>query len=139
MSKSKRKKKWRAKVNPEKSNKMIYAVAGGLAILFVAFVFIMLRGGGAPPENREKYIGDTLKYIRRADGFVDMKIAAQQNRVTIVYQEKERIDFVKIAQYAGMKLSNKLVDETVEIRLARDREDNLEHTFRYKNGRFISP
>jgi hypothetical protein len=140
MSKSKRKKKWRTTINPERSNKMIYAVAGGLVIVFIAFVFVMLRGGSsAPPEDREKFFGDTLKYIRRVDGFVDMKIDAPQNRVTIVYQEKERVDFVKIAQYAGMKLSNELKDETVEIRLAKNSEENVLYTFRYQNGRFISP
>jgi hypothetical protein len=140
MSKSKRKKKWRKKINPEKSNKMIYAVAGGLVIVFIAFVFVMLRGGSsAPPEDKENFFGDILKYIRRVDGFVDMKIDAPQNRVTIVYQEKERVDFVKIAQYAGMKLSNELKDETVEIRLAKNSEDNVQYTFRFQNGRIISP
>jgi hypothetical protein len=140
MSKSKRKKKWRTTINPEKSNKMIYAVVGGLVIVFIAFVFVMLRGGSsAPPEDKEKFIGDTLKYIRRVDGFVDLKIDAPQNRVVIVYQEKERVDFVKIAQYAGMKLSDKLRDETVEVRLAKNAEDNVQYTFRFQNGRFISP
>ena len=39
---AKKKKKFTKKINPEKSNKMIYAVAGGLALLvIIALVFII--------------------------------------------------------------------------------------------------
>ena len=133
MAKRTNKKNLRKKINPEKSNKMIYAVAVGLGIIFVAFLIIMMSGESTP-ENKEEFIKKTLKYVEKTEGVLDMAIDVDANQVTIVYEEKEKINFAKVAQYAGLKLSHRMPDETFKVILAKDERDNVQYTFLIKDG-----
>jgi len=133
MAKYGKKKNLRKKINPEKSNKMIYAVAVGLGIIFVVFIVFMLSGDHTP-QDKETLIKHTLKYLEKTTGVSDVKINAPENTVTVIYEETEKMDHARVAQYAGLKLSNKLKDETVKVVLAKGNEESVEYTYLIKNG-----
>jgi hypothetical protein len=133
MAKRTNKKSLRKQINPEKSNKMIYAVAAGLGVIFVAFLIFMLSGD-SKPESKEDFMKNTLAYLEKTEGVLDVAFDVPSNQVTIVYEEKEKMDFTRVAQYAGLKLSNRMTEETFKIVLAKDERDNIQFTFLIKDG-----
>lgn len=134
MAKRTNKKNLRKKINPEKSNKMIYAVTIGLGIIFVAFLIFMLSGESTP-ENKEAFMKKTLTYLEKTTGVLEVKVDAPNNLVTIVYEDQEKMDFTKVAQYAGLKLSNRMKNETFKVILSKDERPNVQYTFLATNGK----
>ncbi len=129
--------KLKKKVNPLKTNKMIYAVAGGLALLAVAFLLVTISKDKVTdkPQLMEK----TLKYLRTTDGVMELKVLPVENKVIIIYDRRtENKDFAKIVRYAGLKLSNKLGDEELTILLCADKAENIVYTVVFKNGEIVS-
>jgi hypothetical protein len=129
--------KLKKKVNPLKSNKMIYAVAGGLALLAVAFLLVTLSKDKVTdkPQLMEK----TLKYLKTSEGIMELKTLPLENKVIIVYDPNtENKDFAKVVRYAGLKLSNKLGDETLTMVLCANKEANIVYTVVFKNGEIVS-
>lgn len=116
------KKKFRKTLNQEKSNKMIYAVGIGLALVFVAF--IILLSSGSEPKNKEDLIMNTIGYLKKTKGIIGLKIFPDDNTVRLVYDSNDRKDFFKIARYAGIKLSLKIKKEKITIFLFKDTEKN---------------
>ena len=112
---------------------MIYAVAIGLGIIFVAFLILMLSGVSTP-ENKEAFMKKALAYLEKTDGILDVNIDAPNNLLTIVYEEKEKMDFTKVAQYAGLKLSHRMREETFKVVLAKDERSEIQYTFLIKDG-----
>lgn len=131
------KKKFKKKINPEKSNKMIYAVVGGLIIFFTVLVILMTSS--KTPRDKKELISNTLSYINSSGGINETKIYPDTNRVVIVYNSfVKKVDFVSIARFAALKLSNKLKGEEIEVVLSKDEEKDTEYSFISKNGRMIS-
>jgi hypothetical protein len=129
--------KLKKKVNPLKTNKMIYAVAGGLALLAIAFLLVTISKDKVTdkPQLMEK----TLKYLKTSDGIMELKILPVETKVIIVYDSRtERKDFAKITRYAGLKLSNKLGDEELTIVLCSDKAENVVYTVVFKDGDILS-
>ncbi len=136
---AKRKKKFTKKINPEKSNKMIYAVAGGLVLLLAVFLFFTLSGEKI--TNKKEAMDSSLEYLEKLTGLQELKKLPEENKVIIVYDghdaETEKIDFLTIARYAGVKLSHKMGDLPVTVVLCKDSKENVECTYEYKGGRLL--
>lgn len=130
----KKKKQLRQRINPEKSNKMIYAVGGGLVVVMGLVLLIMLRSGEMP-ENPAEIMKSSLRYVEKTDGVLDVQTDAAAARVIIVYEPAERVNIVQVAQYAGVRVSHRLPDREVEVRLSRFRPENVEYRFWVLNGR----
>ena len=136
----KKKKSWK-KINPEKSNKMILAVAAGLFIILAVFLLLMILNTetSVTPENKGKIMESTLKYVKRNDGISQVKFYPEQNKVVIIYEDykADKQDFSKIARFAGLKLSNKMSHEELTVVLAKDKEEQVVRSFLIKGGRVI--
>ncbi|HDP94830.1 MAG TPA: hypothetical protein ENN40_05655 [Candidatus Aminicenantes bacterium] len=132
----KKKKQLRQRINPEKSNKMIYAVGGGLFVVMSMVLLLMLRSGEMP-ENPAEIMKSSLGYVEKTDGVLDVQTDAEAARVVIVYEPAERVNIVQVAQYAGVRVSHRLPDREVEIRLSRFRPENVEYQFWVLNGRVV--
>ena len=137
MKKSKIKRSLKKKINPGKSNKLIYAVVAGLAVVFVVFIILMLSGDPST-ENKQDLISGTLSYISKVDGVVDLKIFPAENKVIIIHDGlKKKTDFEKIAKFAGIRLSNKIEDEEVTLLVAKKSETNIKYSIILKNRDII--
>jgi hypothetical protein len=105
-------------IKARKSNKLIYAVAGGLAaVLLVFFALVILsssRGGGR--ESMAK----TLAYLKNTEGLVTVKALDAEKRAIIVFNSdsKNARNFEKIAYYAALRLARHWPD--CEVLLARN-------------------
>ncbi len=117
------------KVNPERSNKMIYAVAAGLGIVLIVFFSLTMGRGGAG-----KLPADTLAYLKGTEGLVDIRIMDVEKKALIVYNSdsKNAGNFEKIAYYAAMRLSRHWPD--CRVLLARNRAEQVVYEVRVKNG-----
>ena len=135
MSKKKRK-GFKSRVNPDKSNKMIYAVVAGLTVLFALFVF--LTTSGRPSGSRDEVFSDTLDYLKKTQGIIDLRIEGEAGRVEIVYDRNDRKDFVKIARYAVIRLSNRVPDSEIRVTLYRDRDPVSVYSVTAKAGAILT-
>ncbi|MGD2088136.1 MAG: hypothetical protein PVH61_18300 [Candidatus Aminicenantes bacterium] len=137
-----KKKKFKKKINPEKSNKMIIAVAVGVVIVMVAFFIIMILGSGdsTVPEDKGQLMKRMLKYLETTDGIAGLKYYPEQNKVVIIYESyKESLhDYPKVVQFAGLKLSHKMGDEALTMVLAKDTEEQAIRSYTIKNGRILT-
>lgn len=137
----KKKKKIIKKINPEKSNKMIIAVAVGVVIVLALFILLSGIGSGGSKEDIDKgeLMNRLLKYLKAAEGIGDLKFYPEQNKVVIIYESypRSKQDFPKIAQYAGLRLSYQMGDEELTIVLARDKEEQAVRSYTIKGGSIL--
>jgi hypothetical protein len=118
------------RVNPEKSNKMIYAVATGLAVILIAFllsIFITDNSGHKLPAN-------ALAYLKNTDGLIEIKIMDAEKKALIVYNSdsKNAGNFEKIAYYAALRLSRYWPD--CQVLLAKNQATRIVYAIQVKNG-----
>lgn len=136
----KNKKRLNRRINPEKSNKMIFAVSGGLLILFM-ILFITSIGNDSIRDKSELY-KSTLSYIKNIEGITDVESIPETNSVNISYDpdpnSRSMIDYKKMAVFAGVKLSNKLKGEKITFQLIRKNKKKIELTFVVQDGRVVS-
>jgi hypothetical protein len=132
----KKKKSIISKINPEKSNKMIYAVVTGLVIL-VALFFILISGG-THAENKQEMITGILSYLNNTQGIIKLEVMSEENTVRIRYDSQDPKDFVKISAFAGIKLSLQMKHEKVKIELFRDNEKEPEAVIYCRDGSVIN-
>ena len=120
------------KINPGKSNKMIFAVAGGLAVVVLAFFSLVILSGdrGGAGHSPAK----TLKYLKNTEGLVEIKTMDADRRVVIVFNSdsKNAGNFETIAYYAALRLSKHWPD--CEVQLARNRAAQVVYVVRVRNG-----
>jgi hypothetical protein len=142
MGKTKRskKKKFKKKVNPEESNKMIYAVVAGLGLLVIVFLYFTIKSDKVVDKN--ELMAKNLKYLKRTDGIKELKILHEENKVIIirdrVTEQNKNKDFPKITRYAGIKVSNKLGEEYLTVLLCEENEENKLYSVVLKDGRIVS-
>ena len=138
----KKKKKFKKKINPEKSNKMIIAVAIGVVIVMAVFLIIMILGSedNKVPEDKGQLMQNLLKYLETTDGIAGLKYYPEQNKVVIIYEsyKESRHNFPKVAQFAGLKLSHKMGDEELTVVLAKDKEEQAIRSYTIKSGRILT-
>jgi hypothetical protein len=117
------------KVNPERSNKMLYAVAAGLGIVLLAF-FIL----NSLNNNAGKLPADSLAYLKGTEGLVETRIRDGEKKALIIYNSdsKNAGNFEKIAYYAAVRLARLWPDCTVQ--LARNSAAQVVYEVRVKNG-----
>jgi hypothetical protein len=138
----KKKKKLKRKINPEKSNKMIIAVAVGVVIVMAAFFLIMILGSGSStaPVDKAGLMKRQLKYLETTNGIAAVKYYPEQNKVVVIYEGyKESLhDYPRVVQFAGLKLSNKMGNEELTIVLAKDKEEQAIRSYTIKSGRILT-
>ena len=120
------------KINPEKSNKMIYAVAAGLVIVLIIFFTLAIIGGGGGGDK--KSLASILAYLKNTEGLVEIKTIEAENRVVIVFNSdsKNAKNFEKIAHFAAMRLSYKLPD--CQVQLAKNSAKQIVYEVRVRDG-----
>lgn len=134
---TKKKKRLNTRINKEKSNKMIIAVAIGVVIVLVAFFLIaILGGGGKNPADKKAFMDKEMNYLKNTEGISALNLYPEQNKVVIIYEsyKEKKQDYAKIAWYAALKLSRRIHDENVTVIVAKDKEENVVHSYTLKNG-----
>jgi len=117
------------KVNPQKSNKMLYAVAAGLAVVIAGFFALTIGSGGAG-----KLPADALAYLKGTEGLIEVRIADSEKKALIVYSSdsKNAANFEKIAYYAAVRLSRPWPD--CRVLLAKNSAAQVVYEVRVKGG-----
>ena len=123
------------KINPQKSNKMIYAVAGGLALLLLVFFALVILSGG---RGGARSMAKTLSYLKNTEGLLELKALESEKRVVIVYSSdsKNAGNFEKIAYYAALRLAPHWPD--CEVLLARNRVEQVVYRVRVRFNEVIA-
>lgn len=123
------------KVNPGKSNKLIWAVTIGLVAVFAAFFIGIGRQAKTPPDKKSMMLG-SLAYLKRVPGIIEIAPDPEANRITLVYDGNFEGDFQKIARFAALRLSSEMID--IELTLARNRPERPVYRIRLKKGEVAS-
>jgi hypothetical protein len=120
------------KINPERSNKMVLAVAAGLAVVLIVFFTLIITGGGRSPDKES--LASTLAYLKNTDGLVEIKIVEAEKKAVIVFSSasKNAGNFEKVAHYAALRLSRQWPD--CEVQLAMNRIDRIVYSVRVHAG-----
>ncbi|MCP4157084.1 MAG: hypothetical protein GY757_55740 [bacterium] len=133
---NKKKKKIMKQVRRNKSNKMIYAVAGGLLILISIFLAVTISQD--TKIDKKELMTDTLDYLNTTEGILATKLLHEETKAIIIYDPLTKDqDFKLIARYAGMKLSNKIGEEELTVILCEKSEDNPVYSYKLKNGEVL--
>lgn len=119
------------KINPERSNKMIYAVAAGLAVVLIVFFTLTIiggRGGGS------RSMAKALSYLKNTEGLIEIKAMEPLKRAVIIYNSdsKNASNFEKVAHYAALRLSRQWPD--CEVLLAKNLATQIVYSIQVKNG-----
>ncbi|MCX6558737.1 MAG: hypothetical protein NTW95_15125 [Candidatus Aminicenantes bacterium] len=117
------------RINPGKSNRMIYAVAAGLLVVVIVFFILTITGsksGGLPT--------DALAYLKRTEGLIAFRIFDAEKKALIVFNSdsKNAGNFEKIAFYAAVRLSRHWPD--CQVLLAKNLETQIVYAVQVKNG-----
>jgi hypothetical protein len=110
------------RINPGRSNKLIYAVAGGVSLLLLFFLALVIlgdrRGGG-------RSMAGTLSYLKNTEGLLAVQPLEKEKRVLLVYNSdsKNAGNFEKVAHYAAVRLARDWPD--CEVWLARNKADQV--------------
>jgi hypothetical protein len=124
------------KVNPQKSNKLIYAVAAGLGIVLIVFFTLIITSGNSGSAN--KLPAGTLAYLKNTEGLVEIKIMDAEKKALIVFNSdsKNAGNFEKIAYYAALRLSRHWPD--CQVLLAKNLATQIIYSIQIKNGAIAS-
>ncbi|HEX7502019.1 MAG TPA: hypothetical protein VF451_01250 [Acidobacteriota bacterium] len=124
------------KINPRKSNKLILAVAGGLAIILLVFFTLVIVSGSRGGDRQS--MTTTLAYLKNTEGLVTIKTLEAEKRAIIVFNSdsKNAGNFEKIAYYAALRLSRHLPD--CEVQLARNSVERIVYGVRFRAGRLVA-
>ncbi|MBU4306834.1 MAG: hypothetical protein L6428_02705 [Candidatus Aminicenantes bacterium] len=119
------------KINPERSNKMIYAVAAGLGVVLIVFFTLTIIGGRG---GDRKSLASTLAYLKNTEGLVEIQAVDAEKKALIVFNSdsKNAGNFEKIAYYAALRLSRHWPD--CEVLLAKNVARQIVYSIRVRNG-----
>ncbi|MCI0470215.1 MAG: hypothetical protein L0Y73_00990, partial [Candidatus Aminicenantes bacterium] len=126
-----------------RSNKLIYAVAIGLAIILFIWI-ISTIGGDKKPRDKEKIILNAISYLKRVVSIRDIKVFPRENKVVLIFDSEATaggnadVDFRKMARYAGMRISNELKREEIKVLLSEVRKKEQDYLVTVKNGGILS-
>jgi len=124
------------KINPQKSNKLILAVAGGLAVVLLVFFTLVIVSGSRGGDRQS--MAKTLAYLKNTEGLVTVKALDAEKRAIIVFNSdsKNAGNFEKIAYYAALRLSRHMPD--CEVQLARNSVERIVYGVRFRAGRLVA-
>lgn len=113
------------------SNRLIWVVAGGVALVLLVFFVLVILGGGA---GRGGSLAGTLRYLKNTEGLVEIQALDAEKRVIIVYNSdsKNAANFEKIAYYAALRLAPDWPD--CEVLLAKNQAAQVVYSVRIRNG-----
>jgi hypothetical protein len=119
------------KINPGRSNKMILAVAGGLALLLLVLLALVILGDG---QGGGRSLAKTLAYLKNTEGLIEVRPLENEKRAVIVYNSdsKNAANFEKVAHYAAVRLARQWPD--CEVLLAKNSAAQVVYEVRIKNG-----
>ncbi len=126
----KKKKKLTKRINPEKSNKMIYAVGGGLLLLFLIAVLFVLNSDQKREEDPVLKTIDTLKESN--DILMVKRSQPQSNTLHVVIKEKGK-EVMKLIKGEAIELSGVKRDVEYEIIIALQSIDNPVYSLKVKD------
>jgi hypothetical protein len=123
------------KVNPGRSNKLIYAVGAGLLVILLVFFSLAIIGGRG---GRGDSMAKTLGYLKNTEGLIAVKAMDSEKRALIVFNSdsKNAGNFEKVAHYAALRLARDWPD--CEVRLARNKAEQVVFQVRVRGGEIIS-
>ena len=119
------------KINPERSNKMAYAVAAGLAVILIVFFTLAITSSG---KGGGRSMAKTLSYLKNTEGLVEIQAMEPLKRAVIVYNSdsKNAGNFEKVAHYAALRLAPHWPD--CEVQLAKNKADQIVYEVRVESG-----
>ncbi len=133
------KKRISGRINPEKSNKMIWAVSFGLLLIFGALIIFITNNDLI--TDKKEVMKKTLGYLKKTKTITSVEFLHETNQVKIFYapenNSKNIIDYKKMIIFAGIKLSNELKDEKIQIKLFRKKKSNEEFSVTALNGKLL--
>jgi len=123
------------RINPQRSNKMIYAVAGGLTLVLLAFFTLAILGGR---KGSGRSMAGILAYLKNTEGLIEVKALEAEKRAVIVFNSdsKNAANFEKVAHYAAVRLSRDWPD--CEVLLARNSAAKIVYSIRVRGGALIA-
>lgn len=123
------------RVNPGRSNKMIFAVAGGLLIVLLAFFTLIIIGGRG---GRGGSMARTLEYLKNTEGLIAVKVMDAEKSALIVFNSdsKNAGNFEKVAHYAAVRLARGWPD--CEVQLAKNKAEQIVYAVQVKGGAIAS-
>jgi hypothetical protein len=123
------------KINPGRSNRMIFAVAGGLLVVLLAFFTLIIVGSRG---GRGGSMAGALGYLKNTEGLLEIKAMDDARRVLIIFNSdsKNAGNFEKVAHYAAVRLARDWPD--CEVRLARNKAEQVIYRVRVRNGAVVS-
>ena len=127
----KKKKGLLKQVNPEKSNKMIYAVGVGVLILFIIGVFFVLN------EDKKRVkdpILNTSKVLIENDNIINAIIGKDNpNKMTVILKEKDK-DTMKLIKAKATDLSSIKRKVEFEFIISVGKIENEAYLLKVKDG-----
>ncbi len=129
-------KKLKNKIHQNKSNRMFILVIIGLSAVFIAF-FTLISFIGTP-KDKAGLMNDTLEYLKKTTGITEIKTFPKENQVIVVFsnvqKKRPKADYIKIARFGGIRLSNRIGDTEITVFLAEDTENNFIYRILVLNG-----
>ncbi len=127
----KKKKGLLKKVNPEKSNKMIYAVLVGVFFLFMIAVAFVLN---EDKKRAEDPVLTTQKVLKESDEIIDAKINKDNpNLLNIIIKAKSK-EVMKFIKTEGIELSKIKRKIEFEIIISIMKFENEVYSLKLKDG-----
>ncbi len=127
----KKKKGLLKQVNPEKSNKMIYAIGLGVLILFIIGVFFVLN------EDKKRVkdpILNTSKVLIENDNIINAIIGKDNpNKMTVILKEKDK-DTMKLIKAKATDLSSIKRKIEFEFIISVGKIENEAYLLKVKDG-----
>ncbi len=123
------------RLHARRSNKLIWVVAGGVALVLLVFFTLVIIGGGA---GRGDSMAKTLSYLKNTEGLVEIKALDAEKRVIIVFNSdsKNAANFEKIAYYAALRLAPHWPD--CDVLLARNSAEQVVYHVRVRFSEIIA-
>jgi hypothetical protein len=120
------------KVNPGRSNRMIYAVAGGVAVILLLFFTSVIIVGGR--SSGKGSLAKALAYLKNTEGLLAVQTMEAEKRAVIVFNSdsKNAGNFEKVAYYAALRLARHWPD--CEVQLAKNTAGQIVYSVRVQNG-----
>jgi hypothetical protein len=123
---------YRKKINPEKSNKMIWAVAIGLLIVAIVIVFSLF----SPKASLHDAVLGAIDYLEHTRGIIKLDVAADGSRITIVYDSLEQNDYGTMAHYAAVRASAKVAE--AELAMAENKPEHVVYRVTIHGGQIVA-
>jgi len=127
----KKKKGLKKKINPEKSNKMIYAVGFGVLILFIVGVIFILN---EDKKITEDPILGTLKTLKESDKIIDVRLNKDKSdTLNIIIKEKSK-ELMRFIKKEAIDLSGRKRKIEFEFIISIEKIEKKIYSLKVKDG-----